>query len=109
MRLYLQDANGTPYQPSASEIPSGSRLLTAAQYVAADQTARIWDSVNSAWLNYTSTTSFDAFTAWPSSKVWIGAGHAGVPADGMLGGGLYALLVARGLHEPSDFTEWLPS
>jgi hypothetical protein len=57
----------------------------------------------SAW----SSSPVGALTAWGASTLYLGDGGETVAAD-YLGGGLYALLVARGHHEPADFTAWLP-
>jgi hypothetical protein len=95
-------SSGGPGQVDVA-IAAGDRLTCTVQYDASAGTVR--QNQGSGWSAASNATT--PFTAWGSSILYLGDGGE-TPATTYLDGGLYALLIARGLHEPADFTEWLP-
>lgn len=85
-------------------IAAGARLTVTVQFDATTGTVR--SNQGAGWSSW-SSTPVGALTAWGASTLYLGDGGETV-ATTPLGGGLYALLVARGAYEPADFTDWLP-
>jgi hypothetical protein len=85
-------------------LAAGARLSVTVQYDGSAGSVRSNQGTGwSAW----STSPLGELTAWGATTLYLGDGGETAIPD-YLGGGLYAILVARGHYEPSDFTGWLP-
>lgn len=85
-------------------VAAGSRLTATVQFDAS--TGAVRSNQGAGWSSW-SSSPVGALTAWGAATLYLGDGGETTTAD-YLGGGLYALLVARGHYEPSDFADWLP-
>lgn len=85
-------------------VAAGARLTATVQFDASAGAVR--SNQGAGWSSW-SSSPVGALSAWGASTLYLGDGGETATAD-YLGGGLYALLVARGHYEPSDFTDWLP-